>query len=305
MKFRNVELEVVRPGPPHNQLVSPLTQYIALCGESSPITFRLEFEHRRLLSRLDRLRYRESQEARQRELVELGEDVGKIFAAIPSLAAEVAKGQPDTADADRDTAEIVHLRLVLSGSELSLVPFEVAIAPQAMPGEGTGMLLQGRIPLVPTREIRRSRPLPVRLDREDQVKVLFAYAAPRASAGVPSNEHLYALRQALDPWIGPPRPLMSHESHRPDLPRLEDVKRHLRVLPDASLDDIYTICTEEAFTHVHILAHGESYHEAGEERFGIVLRSDRDPDGDVVSGHRLAQALGAESRDGNSRNAPY
>ena len=73
MIFRDVELELVRPGPPHNQLLSPLTQYIALCGESSPITFRIDFEHRRLLTRLEQLRYKERADSRQRALAELGE----------------------------------------------------------------------------------------------------------------------------------------------------------------------------------------------------------------------------------------
>ena len=33
-RVHEVELELVRPGPPHNQLLSPLTPYMALCGEA-------------------------------------------------------------------------------------------------------------------------------------------------------------------------------------------------------------------------------------------------------------------------------
>ena len=55
--FCEVRLEIVRPGKQHNQLLSPLTPYMALCGEGSPITFHLDFEHHQLLTRLERLRY--------------------------------------------------------------------------------------------------------------------------------------------------------------------------------------------------------------------------------------------------------
>ena len=40
----------------------------------------------------------------------------------------------------RAEAQFVHLRLVLGGSELALLPFEMARAPAAMPGEGKSIL---------------------------------------------------------------------------------------------------------------------------------------------------------------------
>jgi hypothetical protein len=55
--IQKVKLEFLRPGPPHNQLLSPLTPYIALCGEDGPVTVQMPFEHRQLLMRLRRLRY--------------------------------------------------------------------------------------------------------------------------------------------------------------------------------------------------------------------------------------------------------
>ncbi len=42
-RIHEVTLELVRPGPPHNQLLSPLTPYMALCGDGSPITFHIDW----------------------------------------------------------------------------------------------------------------------------------------------------------------------------------------------------------------------------------------------------------------------
>lgn len=52
-----LKLELLRSGPSHNQLLSPLTAYIALCGSDGPVTIRIPLEHRQLLARISRLRY--------------------------------------------------------------------------------------------------------------------------------------------------------------------------------------------------------------------------------------------------------
>src|SRR5205814_937611 len=57
MHVRHVTLELLRPGLAHNQLLSPLTPYLALCGSDGPVTVKIPFEHRQLLCRLARLRY--------------------------------------------------------------------------------------------------------------------------------------------------------------------------------------------------------------------------------------------------------
>jgi hypothetical protein len=54
--IREVEFELLRAGPAHNQLLSTLTPYIALCGPNGPSTVHVPFEHQRLLTRLERLR---------------------------------------------------------------------------------------------------------------------------------------------------------------------------------------------------------------------------------------------------------
>ena len=77
-EIRNVKLELLRHGPAHNQLFSPLTPYLALCGADGPVTINMPFEHRQLLNRLERLRYStEGKEIaagqREAEVREMGE----------------------------------------------------------------------------------------------------------------------------------------------------------------------------------------------------------------------------------------
>ncbi len=295
--IRTVTLEIVRPGPPHNQLLSPLTTYMALCGEGGPVTFRLQFEHRQLLNRLERLRYvvpskggsgteMVSEKMRQSEVQELGAEVARILAEIPTLTAEVSR-------ASSERGGVLHLRLVLSGSELALIPFELSNAPQGFPGERLELLLQASAPITLTREVRRGRALPVAWDRKP--RILFVFAEP-AGSSVPYREHLHALRQALEPWVG---------WAKTDDERLPLVKNQLTVLVNASLESVRQACAEGSFTHVHILAHGIAYEEAGEQRYGLALCADEDRSKpDTVSGKRLAQALRTDTSDGRGPAEP-
>src|SRR5918996_1907335 len=114
--IRNIKLELLRPGPAHNQLLSPLTPYLALCGADGPVTVSMPFEHRQLLSRLERLRYvSEGREIargqREAEVREMGEAMGRVLGQIPGLVAELGAMRSDT-------GSLVHLRLSMSAFEL-------------------------------------------------------------------------------------------------------------------------------------------------------------------------------------------
>jgi hypothetical protein len=318
-KFHQVKLELVRPGPPHNQLLSPLTPYMALCGEGSPITFHINIEHHQLLSRLERLRYLTTDSRsgvavpnriREATVAEIGEDVARILGELRTLLGEEWRTFYDAAaEADNADSSLIHLRLVLSGSELSLLPFEMAIAPQAFPGEGLEWTLQFHMPVVPTREIRRTRLTPVSWDRPIEPRILLVSAAP-LDLDVPLASHVQALRAALEPWIRWPERKSQAESptqKKGDAKqqRLQFVKERLRIIPDASIEDIYETCSTERFTHVHILAHGAHTEVGGEARFGLALCAKDNPEEKVVvSGKRLAKALQAEGEDGSRRSRP-
>ena len=309
--FVPVKLELVRPGPAHNQLLSPLTAYMALCGEGSPITFHIDLEHHQMLSRLERLRYVVRQGSvvagvpdrmREAALLEVGNDVKRVLGDIRSLLAEISRARASHPERDH-TGRAVHLRLVLGGSELALIPFEMAFAPQAFPGEGLEFCLQLALPVVPTRETRSSRQLPVDWDRDLNPRVLFVAAAP-GELTVPVESHVHALRAAVEPWvrwpIGEPPGSAAMEERRLPL-----VKQRLRVIVDASIEDIREQCARERFTHVHVLAHGDTYVAAGEQRFGLALCRAGDPSRkDVVSGARLAAALQPSAASAEWRSSP-
>jgi hypothetical protein len=291
-EIRSVQLELRRHGPAHNQLLSPLTPYLALCGGDGPVTIHMPFEQRQLLNRLERLRYATdgkeiSGGQREAEVREMGEVLGRVLGEVPALLSELG-------NARAERGKLVHFRLSLSAFELGLVPFEVAIAPDGFPGSGSPLFLQSRPPISLTREIRRGQPLPVEWNRKP--RILFAFATPAGFAPVPAQDHLLALRRAIDPWV--------KLKDKPE-DRLQDVKAILTVLPDASLEKIRQACLTNEFTHVHILAHGAPFDQAGDRRYGIALCSDTDATkADIVDGERLAIALMARDSTGSSRYGP-
>lgn len=277
--IRNIKLEILRPGPAHNQLLSPLTPYIVLCGADGPVTIHLPFEHQKLLVRLERLRYYTEGTAvapsqREAELRELGEIIGRMFGQVPALLSELGSVRSER-------GKLVHLRLSLSAVELGLVPFETAIAPDGFPGSGSPLFLQSNTPITLTREVRRGRPLPVEWNRPP--RILFIFASPGGLATVPAERHLIALRRAIDPWVA-----VKDGADE----KLREVKKILSVLPEATLEQIRQACSQTEYTHVHILAHGAQYGSAGDCHYGLALCSSTNPGQvDVVDGERLAIAL--------------
>jgi hypothetical protein len=237
---------------------------------------QIPFEHRQLLLRLARLRYDDSgltisDAQREGELRDLGETIGGVLGGITGLQGPLSACQ------DGSNA-LIHLRLAVSALELGMVPFEAAIAPDNLPGSGAPLLL--RTPIVITREVRRIDPPKVCWSR--QPRILFAYFTPPNQQRVPADQHLDALLKAIDPYV-----------NIKDSPedRLPEVRKLLTILPEASLKDIAEACREGDYTHVHLLAHGAQFMEAGFERSGIALRPQQGDGMDVVDGERLAIAL--------------
>jgi hypothetical protein len=288
----SIKLELLREGPAHNQLLSPLTPYLALCGDDGPVTIRIPFEHRQLLNRLQRLRYSADGAAivdaqREAELREIGEAIGDILSKIPALLAELS-------NAHCQNNRLVHLRLSLSAFELGMLPFEAAVAPDGFPGSGSPLFLQNRMPIALTREIRRGRPLPLEWNRTP--RILFAFASPDGLPPVPAQAHLEALRRALAPWVK----ILDSAAER-----VNDLKEMLTVLPDASLEKIRAACLAGDYTHVHILAHGDKFGRADDAHFGIALCSDSVPGRrDVIDGDRLSAALLSRDYDGAAKPRP-
>ncbi len=273
--MRTVTLEFVRPGPPHNQLLSPLTRYLALCGSLPAETVQFPFEHSQILIRLRALQYRESRETRELQLVDTAKALGDVLSTVPGLIAELAAsfGRREP---------ITHLRLILSANELALLPFELANAPAGSPGAGQQLALQSQVPLCITREVRRAVREHLEWPPPPDLRILFAAASPEGVGQVPLDAHLLALLKVIEPWV----------YHYLPEERRERVGRHLTILPQASVESIQKACAGVQYTHVHILAHGLPVDKAGDRRFGLALHDSRDPKrSDIVEGARLASLL--------------
>lgn len=276
-----VRVELVRHGPPHNQLLSPLTPYLALCNNQSGEGFTVPIEHGEFLDLVAGMP--EIQEAgaaslrlsRAQEMVveRLRAIVTELLGSLSSLRSEVARG-----------IGTQHLRLVLSAAELSALPFELADAPSHYPGAGKPLLLGEDDRFVLTRETRRAHARPARWP--ERPRILFAsYGA--SDNDVPTEAHLLALYKAVRPWIGWSGGIEGSAGER-----VREFEGHLTVIRRASLRDIEEACAAGEFTHVHVLAHGALTPDVLPHRakYGVLLRGD-DGGEDHVDGGRLALAL--------------
>lgn len=274
MRVRRVTLELLRAGPPHNQLLSPLTQYLGVCGDAGASVVNLPYEHHVFLRRLTELRYEGGTEddigRRLAILRDTGEDVAAILGSVCGLAGALAGG--------RDSA-LIHLRLVLSASELALLPFELSKIPPGveLPADGW-LLLQSMAPVCLTRSIRSVPTHNTVWPRAP--RILFVAGDP---SNIPFEEHRDALEKALVPWATPGG----------------DISHLLTVVRNATFDQVQMAFSEHPYTHVHVLAHGAKDEDSGSnESFGLAL-VDEDGFPDVVSGERLATALySVDRRDG-------
>src|SRR5262245_26600709 len=86
IQIHQVTVEFLRPGPAHNQLLSPLTQYLAICGDSDAGTVTVPYEHHRFERRLKDLRYETGNpEDRPGLLHEIGAEIGRFLGSVPGL----------------------------------------------------------------------------------------------------------------------------------------------------------------------------------------------------------------------------
>ena len=288
--IQDIQLEFLRAGPAHNQLLSPLTPYMALCGADGPVSVHLPFEHAQLLNRLNRLRYEVggvpiAASQRQAELQELGDAIGRVLGKIPALVSALRCARADT-------SRLVNIQLKISAYELGLVPFEATMAPVDTSGSGAPLLLRTLTSM--TREIRRGEPLKFQWNRAP--KILFAFASPPNLPAVPAQAHLEALRRAIDPWV------KIKDSHADSV---VEVGKILTVLKNATARSISDACQADDYTHVHILAHGAPLPNAENRRFGVVLAQEGNPGGCVVvDGQSLAMALKSMNSNGRAKQPP-
>src|SRR5262245_54462613 len=234
IQFRTVTVEFLRAGPPHNQLLSPLTQYLAVCGDAGAGVVTVPYEHAAFERRLKELRY-ETGGAGDRLLMlhEIGVDMGKILGSVPGLPGALM-GDPNK------SATLVHLRLTLSASELAHLPFELAKAPVG-PGASaeSWLAIQTRPPVCVTRNIRTVSAEGVVWPNKP--RILFISSDP---AFVPFEDHREALLTAIGPFRYP------GERDSTGTAR-EQFGELLTILKDPALEDVLRECHQTKYTHVH------------------------------------------------------
>ena len=276
IQIRSVTVELLRAGPAHNQLLSPLTQYLGICDDAQAGIVTLPYEQLAFMRRMKSMRYDSGEEAdRLPVLHEIGIEMAKVLGAIPRL--------PGSLTGDNNGADtLIHLRLVLSASELATLPFELAKIPIGPSAWAEGWLsLQARVPVVITRRTRNVSANGVHWPMKP--RILFISSDP---AQVPFAEHRKALLDAIAPFRYPVR-----DDPKPPFDGLrEQFGELLTILTNPRFDEVAAECAQQIYTHVHILAHGDIDPAVEVTSYGLVLQG-ADGAAEVVSGERFASAF--------------
>ena len=281
MEIRTVTVELLRAGPRHNQLVSPLTQYLGICGNSHAGRVTLPYEHSDLELRLQELRYcvfdRDDQARSVRVLEQTGRDVAKILAAVPGLSGNMSCEE-------EQTGTLTNLRIVISASELAMIPFEASKIPSGEGSIASWLALQARSPICITRHIRSVSAEGIVWP--DRPRILFI-AGPDTDG--PFEEHKRVLLKAIGPWCKDETAIPEQLVTLKD-PNLATIANELHAAARAGKD----------FTHVHILAHGARTDE--DDRYSPVGLYLNENEGEgVIGGGRLASTLAVTTERGVSR----
>jgi hypothetical protein len=288
---KTISVELLRAGPPHNQLLSPLTQYLALCDGHAAETLRLPFEHHDFVLQMQALRYQQGPELNWRaRFAQVARDMAQVLGQIPGLATTLGRGRTDG-------GELVHVEAVLSASELALLPFEAADSPTTFASAGLPLSVQTVLPVSLTRRNRRYSGADVKWPRRP--KILVVVASPPGLMEVPAVAHVMVIRKALAPWIGPQHPKEATPERMEGAPQT-NIEELVTVLDRASIQRVHEACAASVvpYTHVHILAHGAVRSEGVGERFTLAFHG---PDGEreLIDGRQLAAALRPHAKGGS------
>ena len=273
MKVRTVRLEIIREGTQYGYLLTPLARYLAICGNHEPEVLQVPFHHHVFMQRIRALNVKDGTPSVEQEDLELATELRRMLEGLNCLRATLA-------EADRDGVDLVALELVLSASELALLPFELVWKP----GVPTRSIAGCNVAI-----IRGTRSVPSTLIQWPlRPNILLAASSASGGRPVPSADHEAVIRAALMPWCD----FASGAALQAEL------KKYLTVINNASLQSIASALRSaphgRPFTHIHLLAHGRAYGPL-EAKFGLVFDDSTKPSGrnrgDVVDGTRLASAL--------------
>lgn len=281
-----ISLELLRAGSRYPQLISPASEYLALCGSYAIGSLQTGIDHSRLLSCLRHLSYSSyDEEARIGAIEELGKVAGVLLKEIPGLSNELIRMQVGGYD-------LAHLRLTLSAPELSLIPFELAVAPESLPDHGRPLFAQNTLPIALSRGCREGGLQFSSWDRPPRILLVLGYGSH--SGELPSEEHESAIRGAIE--------VVPRGGVEADRARSQALAE-LTVLEDTSLADLRRACASGEYTHVHILANSSKVRNGLEEGYGLLLCDD-DKSAIEVPGTGVAEALRPHGLRSDPRKGP-
>lgn len=291
IQVRTVRVEFLRAGPAHNQLLSPLTPYLAVCDDAEAGVVQVPFEQHVFERRMRALRHQDQSDQRGErpamadrlpDLREMGVAMARLLGSVPRFPGSLA-ADPN----GRDT--VVRVSLTITASELAGLPFELAKVPIGPDAFSEAWLsVQTKVPVVITRRTRNVSQTSITWLQSP--RVLFI-AASSDDEVVPYTPHLKALTEAVKPFTMSPRFGQRAKLHTTPAADGLNVRSTygdmLTVLSHATLDGVARECALHRYTHVHVLAHGAQDTTLGDTSYGLILREE---DG-VISGERLASAL--------------
>ena len=293
--IRTITVEFLRKGPPHNQLLSPLTEYLGICGDAGAGAVSIPYEQAAYNAVLDELRYvdfdEQDQAPRQRALRTLGRDIGEILGAVPGFSGLLSE--------NGYCEPLLNLRIVASASELARLPFELAKMPSGS-GRSTNdwLALQSAIPVCITRRSRMVQTHNATWRQDPRPRVLYIIGLDIGEEL--ARRHREALMDALAPWdtirvdgeVYSEHCLVEMGPFRGAQPTVEAIRKEL----------------ESGYSYVHILAHGAESQNAEALTYGLYLPGAEPSSGgsragsgvelsDVLTGDRFASMLSSIPRD--------
>ncbi len=260
---RRITLELLRPGSSRTQLVSPHTSYLAVRAGADPVALQLPFDHHLYFLRHE-LIFRGGQGASEQriqqaadQLSTFGKKLGKALSQLDGLLCESAGpgGQG-----------LVHLDLVYSAAELSLLRFEsVSGAFGASPG--VPRIQDVNRPMTLTRRRRFLNP-PTR-DPQTPPRVLVIVSD--IDGPVAGDAHLAAIEELV-------------RTHGGEGSLFTALRR-------ASLERIQEASRAQRYTHIHIVAPARARSYLGGARFALALHPHSGNEPHLVLGCELASSL--------------
>ncbi len=270
-RIRRIPVQLARKGPPHNQLLNPLVEYYCLAPEGMN-SFNVRYEHRRLLASLHRLAFADDPffDVEVKEL-----SICMDLSFIKGLPAELYGLVGHDRELGRE--QILHLDLGLWADELALLPFELALIPEGVPGAGNPILLQDDIKVCLTRFA--AGPNPLRFDWPDAPHIV-VIAGLLDDKNDWVNAQLQALGRAMNVQIALPEG---------DKTGPLQVANGITLLQKASLEQIHHFFTKASATYVHLIARFVDEQNLGHP--AIALPGSKDSVVDSVGVERLAIAM--------------